>query len=68
MTNVNEHWHKVQRFIRTWKALARYGWCDQWGSAEQRRVFEQWKAAGSPLPTRPFIVKHANATPEVPNG
>jgi len=54
----------VRHFIRTWKLLASYWWVDAWGSAEQRRVFQEWLTAGKPLPCRPFILKRANHAPE----
>lgn len=64
MRNLKQHFERVRHFIRTWKTLAGYWWVDAWGSAEQRRVFEQWLAAGKPLPCRAFILKRANHVPE----
>lgn len=65
MRNLNCTFERVRVFIRTWKQLARYYLVDEWGAAECRRVFDEWHRAGRPLPCREFILRRANAKPEV---
>lgn len=43
-----------------WQALAEYGACDAWGSAEQLRVTAEWIAAGRPVGIAEWIIAHAN--------
>lgn len=49
-------------FLKVWDGLAEQGACDARGGAEQRRVKEEWYAAGKP-DLEPFIRERANIGP-----
>lgn len=49
-------------FLAVWRRLADDGACDAAGSSEQRRVMDEWYAAGKPE-IEPFIRDRANVTP-----
>lgn len=48
-------------FNRSWRALSARGKCDEFDSAEYRRVLNEWVRAGRPRAVRQFILLHANA-------
>lgn len=51
-------------FAAIWHVMARDGWCDEWGSAEQCRVFREWVEAGQPVEVGKFIREAANRPPQ----
>lgn len=50
-------------FALSWNACEIAGKCDAWGSAESVRVYQEWCAAGFPLPATAFIIKASNFIP-----
>lgn len=52
-------------FRIVWQIMSQVGWCDEWGSAEQQRVFREWVAAEYPIPVADFIRERANISSEV---
>jgi hypothetical protein len=51
---------KKGTFEAIWNDLAKEGWVDAWGSAECRRVWDEWIAARCPPEIRQFILRRAN--------
>ena len=49
-----------QEFGMAWVLLSVQGECDGVGSAEFRRVFQEWVDAGQPAKTLRFIMERAN--------
>lgn len=50
-------------FRNQWQELSRHGKCDSLDGSEYRRVLEDWRLAGEPLPAEHFIAVRANLGP-----
>jgi len=52
-----------QRFYASWKLCAALGQCDAWHTAESKRIYREWIAAGKPARIMAFIRGRANSVP-----